>query len=74
MSYLVMVCGRGEPTHEHATMSEAVAEAERLARSADNRTRRIQLLEIVNTLDPVHSHQWLHAPTPAPAQEKEGTK
>ena len=73
MSYMVLVCGRGEPTHEHATMSEAVAEAERLALLVDNRTRRIQVLEIVNILEPAHSHQWLSALTP-PARDEGGTR
>jgi hypothetical protein len=59
MGYMVMVAGRGEPKHEHPTLEAAVVEAERLAALPDTRGRSIYILQVIDELRPVSSHQWM---------------
>lgn len=59
MSYMVFVEGKNAPTKEHTFLVDAEAEAERLASQSDNKMRKIYILQVVKTNEPVVSRTWI---------------
>jgi hypothetical protein len=56
--YMVSVCGSSAPMKQHAELSEAKAEAERLAMQPQNTNRVIHVVQVVATLRPAGCHKW----------------
>jgi hypothetical protein len=59
--YMVSVTGSNAPRQKHSTIELAQAEAERLARQPQNVDRVIHVVEIVATLAPKTTHEWVNA-------------
>jgi hypothetical protein len=59
MKYMVSVEGSQAPVIKHATLNSAKMEAERLALQTKNQGRIIHVVQLVCTLKPVQSHQWV---------------
>lgn len=57
-NYLVSVCGSNAPTKTHGELSDAIAEAERLALMPQSKDRTIYVVQIVATLEPRSTHEW----------------
>lgn len=58
MSYMVSVDGGSAPTVEHPTLELAKAEAERLSEQSKNRYQKIRVLQVIDVLEPRHTHAW----------------
>lgn len=58
MSYMVFVDGKQPPTKEHTFLCEAEAEANRLSTHPDNKMRKIYIMQIVKTNEPVVTRVW----------------
>ena len=59
MKYMVFVDGAQAPTVIHPTYASAAIEAERLAQLTTSRNRKVHVLRLVSTLEPVSSHKWV---------------
>lgn len=59
--YMVSVDGQSAPTHEHATVKSAIAEAQRVGAQPTNVTRTVRVLQVVATLPPVGERQVVMA-------------
>lgn len=58
MSYMVFVEGKHAPTREHQLLVEAKEEAVRLASQPDNKLRKVYVMQIVETNEPVVMRVW----------------
>jgi len=58
MSYMVFVEGKQTPTREHHFLIDAKSEAERLASQHDNKMRKIYIMQIIETNEPVVTRVW----------------
>lgn len=58
MTYMVYVDGKTGPSKEHAYMTDAVVEAERLAAQPDNKLRKIYILKVEKVNEPVITREW----------------
>ena len=59
MKYMVSVEGSQAPVIKHTTLNSAKMEAERLSLQLKNQGRIIHVVQLVCTLKPVQSHQWV---------------
>ena len=58
MSYMVFVEGKQPPTREHHYLIEAKEEAVRLASQPDNKMRKVYVMQIIETNEPVVIREW----------------
>lgn len=58
MSYMVFVEGKQLPTREHQLLVDAKSEVERLASQRDNKMKKIYIMQIIETNEPVVTRVW----------------
>lgn len=58
MSYMVFVEGKQAPTREHQLLVEAKEEAVRLASQPDNNMRKVYVIQVIATNEPVVMRVW----------------
>ncbi len=68
MKYMVSVEGAQAPTVIHPTYASAAIEAERLAQQSINKNRKVHVLRLVATLEPVSSHKWVTSDIEEPTE------
>jgi len=58
MSYMVFVEGKQAPTREHQLLVEAKEEAVRLASQPDNKMKKVYVIQVIATNEPVVMRVW----------------